>query len=276
MPNRYIRDGWKTSDRIDGLSPEAECFFLRLILSADDFALMDGRPRVLESTLYPLRRMPDGEVEKLLVELVKAGLVRLETGKNGSRLVEVLRFSQRRRASSSKYRELHDNDGHGAVKRQSSVGPPPPTPTPTPTPRTEEKRALSAPNREAEIGPEPGRETGDADAPDSVPGSDLDDFASIPVLVEAVKSSRPEYATLNRMSLENALRSDADRPVIVQAVREWLISDAGSSKPETHVHDRLRAFVQKASRDAASGGVVGMAGRGAGSMRLGQAEPELT
>ena len=55
MPNRIVRPGILTSDRVDALSPEAEVFYRRLMSKADDYGRFDGDWRVLRAELYPLR-----------------------------------------------------------------------------------------------------------------------------------------------------------------------------------------------------------------------------
>lgn len=76
MPNRLIREGFLDSEAIHALSDAAECFFHRLMLTADDAGRMDGRVEILRARLFPLdisRRASD--VEKTLSECVSQGLV---------------------------------------------------------------------------------------------------------------------------------------------------------------------------------------------------------
>jgi hypothetical protein len=67
MPNRLIREGWLDSEAIDKLSADAERFFLRLCLAADDAGRFDGRRDILRSRLFPLKfGLRASDVEKLL------------------------------------------------------------------------------------------------------------------------------------------------------------------------------------------------------------------
>ena len=43
MPNRIIREGILSSDRVDQLDPPAEVFYRRLMSKVDDHGLFDGR-----------------------------------------------------------------------------------------------------------------------------------------------------------------------------------------------------------------------------------------
>jgi len=76
MPNRLIREGWLDSEAIDKLSSDAERFFLRLCLAADDAGRFDGRRDILRSRLFPLKfGLRSSDVEKLLKQCVDERLV---------------------------------------------------------------------------------------------------------------------------------------------------------------------------------------------------------
>lgn len=103
MPNRYIRDGWIDSERINSLSVHAENFYLRLCLSADDFGRFDGRETILKSYLYPLKpEIRTADISRLLTECEKAGLLAVYNVE-GKRYIEVLNFRQQIRIKNSKY-----------------------------------------------------------------------------------------------------------------------------------------------------------------------------
>lgn len=96
MPNRILRD-WTDSDRVNALSAEAERFFTRLIMKADDFGryFADG-PR-LKAYLFPLiSSISETDCLRWLAECEAAGLVhRYEVA--GKKYLEVVRFGQRLR-----------------------------------------------------------------------------------------------------------------------------------------------------------------------------------
>lgn len=81
MPNRIIREGILTSDKVDQLDPAAEVFFRRLLSKVDDYGRYDARLSVLRASLYPLRidRVKEADVTKWLSACQRAGLLILYT-----------------------------------------------------------------------------------------------------------------------------------------------------------------------------------------------------
>ena len=105
MPSRIIREGWLESEPINSLSKDAEIFFLRLCLKADDFGRFHANPVLLKSNLYPLKEaIRSTDIPRWLAECEKAGLVRCYEH-SGKRYLEIPKFGQRTRAESSKFPE---------------------------------------------------------------------------------------------------------------------------------------------------------------------------
>lgn len=78
MPNRLLKEGICTSDTLNKLSPQAEVFFYRLLVVADDFGRMDARPAILKSACFPLKdSILLSDVSNLLSDLADAKLVTL-------------------------------------------------------------------------------------------------------------------------------------------------------------------------------------------------------
>lgn len=79
MPNRIIREGILTSERIDMLDASAEVFYRRLMSKVDDHGLYDARMSVLRSSLYPLRvdRVREADISRWIAACEKAGLIAL-------------------------------------------------------------------------------------------------------------------------------------------------------------------------------------------------------
>lgn len=77
MPNRILREGILSSDRVDMLCPEAEVFYRRLMSKVDDHGLFDARPSVLRAALYPLRVSQSNEIncEQWLTDCINAKLI---------------------------------------------------------------------------------------------------------------------------------------------------------------------------------------------------------
>ena len=79
MPNRIIREGILSSDRIDQLDAAAEVFYRRLMSKVDDHGLFDARPAMLRASLYPLRvdRVREADIARWIAACEKAGVIAL-------------------------------------------------------------------------------------------------------------------------------------------------------------------------------------------------------
>src|SRR3954468_77582 len=79
MPERWLRQGIRTSEAISSLSDAAFRLYVLLITHHDDFGRFDARPELLRSELYPLRvdRVRVTDLSRLLAECQKAGVVAL-------------------------------------------------------------------------------------------------------------------------------------------------------------------------------------------------------
>ena len=104
MPNRVLREGILTSERVCSLSWEAEVFYRRLMSVVDDFGRYTAHPALLRASLYPLQleKVREASMERFLLECEKARLVRLYAVR-GKRYIEVLNFRQHKRATVSKF-----------------------------------------------------------------------------------------------------------------------------------------------------------------------------
>jgi hypothetical protein len=101
MPNRILRD-WTDSETVSTIPMGAEVLFVRLIMKADDYGRLPGNPKLLRSTLFPLRdEVSVQDVTDWLGDLESAGLVTLYVV-DGKQFVEIRKFKQKPR-SASKY-----------------------------------------------------------------------------------------------------------------------------------------------------------------------------
>ena len=75
MPNRILKETICTSEQIDGLTPEQEVFFYRLMVVCDDFGLMDARPAILKARCYPLKSIDIKKIQVLVNVLANHGLI---------------------------------------------------------------------------------------------------------------------------------------------------------------------------------------------------------
>ncbi len=101
MPDRILRAGILTSDRVDKLSWAGEVFYRRLMSIVDDYGRYDGRPVILRSQLYPLKdgKVSVADVVKWLDECSGAGLVSCYHA-GGKPYITILDFRQRIRSES--------------------------------------------------------------------------------------------------------------------------------------------------------------------------------
>ena len=72
MPSRVIRGEILSSASLSSVSLEAEALFWRMLVAADDYGRLDGRPRVLASVLFPARPVEEGDLVCWLSELENA------------------------------------------------------------------------------------------------------------------------------------------------------------------------------------------------------------
>jgi len=79
MPNRIIREGILSSDRVDQLDAAAEVFYRRLMSKVDDHGLFDARASMLRASLYPLRvdRVREADIARWIATCEKAGVIAL-------------------------------------------------------------------------------------------------------------------------------------------------------------------------------------------------------
>lgn len=102
MPNRLLKEGICTSNTLNEISPEAEIFFYRLLVVADDFGLMDARPAILRSQCFPLRNsVTVAAVITWVGEMAKAGLLKLYAV-DSRPFLKIMKWQQRQR-SKAKY-----------------------------------------------------------------------------------------------------------------------------------------------------------------------------
>jgi hypothetical protein len=104
MPNRIVREGILTSDRVNALSVGAEVFYRRLLSVVDDYGRFDGRIVMLKVSCFPLRVdvVREADCSRWIAECEKAGLIVLYAV-DGKRYLEVQDFRQAVRAKQSKY-----------------------------------------------------------------------------------------------------------------------------------------------------------------------------
>ena len=102
MPSRVIREGFLDSEKINAINPQAQIFFVRLMLIADDFGRLDGRIAVIKSKAFPLDNATQKQVGDWLTIVSQKGLVKIyKVG--DKRFVSINEFNQRLRKMKSRY-----------------------------------------------------------------------------------------------------------------------------------------------------------------------------
>lgn len=101
MPNRILRD-WTDSETIEKLTVEAEVFFTRLIMKVDDFGRYSANPKLLKSTLFPLKEYSQEKITTWMKECEEVGLIQTYNSNDRNYLV-IHGFKQHKRKMISDY-----------------------------------------------------------------------------------------------------------------------------------------------------------------------------
>lgn len=105
MPNRILREGILSSERIERLNWAEEVFYRRLMSVVDDYGRYFARPALVLAACYPLllKKVSDSDIEKWLSACENAALVSVYPASDGKRYLQLLDFKQQVRATASKY-----------------------------------------------------------------------------------------------------------------------------------------------------------------------------
>ena len=124
MPNRLLRD-WTDSERMDGISFQAEVLFVRLMMKADDYGSFHANTKLINSFCFPLKNLRETDISRWLHELVTAGLIALYDA-GGKQYLNILNFGQRLRSMKKAFPK-YDGDltaTCGDLRRTVSESPP--------------------------------------------------------------------------------------------------------------------------------------------------------
>ncbi|RUS66536.1 hypothetical protein CUZ56_01816 [Saezia sanguinis] len=122
MPNRILREGILTSERVNRLDWPSEVFYRRLLSVVDDYGRYFAHVSLLRAALFALRldQVGNDDVAHWLEKTRQAGLVDLYEV-NGKLYLQVWNFKQQARAKQSKFPSpfgADATDGAGGVAQQ--------------------------------------------------------------------------------------------------------------------------------------------------------------
>lgn len=127
MANRILRDT-TDSESINELSWQAEVFFYRLMMKADDYGCFHGNIKLVKAALFPLRMdsVRDADIVRWITECEKSGVVAIYGVENKSYL-RIKNFNQRLRTMKSKFPLPVDGNPRSIVSNPRSIdrNPPP-------------------------------------------------------------------------------------------------------------------------------------------------------
>ncbi len=94
---------WTLSEKVDKISAEAERFFTRLIMKADDYGNFFGHPSIIKSYLFPHKHtLALEDVSKWILECVSAELIQTYEVQDKP-YIHIHDFGQRLRAMKGRY-----------------------------------------------------------------------------------------------------------------------------------------------------------------------------
>jgi len=120
MPNRILREGIVSSERVCSLTWAEEVFYRRLHSVVDDYGRFFAKPSLLRAACYPLQldKTSDSDIAKWLAASQGAGLVRVYSV-GGKEYLELADFKQQIRAKASKFPDPLPVDTHVRSKRSA-------------------------------------------------------------------------------------------------------------------------------------------------------------
>ncbi|SDZ81694.1 hypothetical protein SAMN05192529_102106 [Arachidicoccus rhizosphaerae] len=119
MPNRVLRD-WTDSERINELSVNAECLFVRLMMKADDYGNFNANSKLVKSLCFPLKDFREADITRWIQELETSGLIALYEADN-KKYLHIINFGQRLRTMNPKFPQYIDNQQTGNPCPQPAV-----------------------------------------------------------------------------------------------------------------------------------------------------------
>jgi hypothetical protein len=123
MTDRVVRDELLTSERYWSVSIQAQQLYVHLILCVDDAARFSGKNFTIRSACYPGRAVESSDIERWLLELIDADMIRAYFV-NDERFLFVPRFRNRRRYVASSKFPSPPNEINDLATQKSSLSQP--------------------------------------------------------------------------------------------------------------------------------------------------------
>lgn len=100
MPNRYVREGYLSSEKVAKLSAEAERLYFRLYLVVDDYGRFEARSVLIKNKAFPAHdSIETTKVVEWFKELVLKKMIRYYKIEDKA-YFEIANFNQRTRSKS--------------------------------------------------------------------------------------------------------------------------------------------------------------------------------
>lgn len=117
MAQRVLKPSICTSEDINRLSFFEEVMFYRMIVSADDRGRLDGRPEILKSNLFPLKRdITLAAIRKAITNMSTVGLV-IISEEGGRPILKLTKWECHQRIRSTSDHSVGEEERDSAAKR---------------------------------------------------------------------------------------------------------------------------------------------------------------
>jgi len=127
MPNRYIREKIRTSEKVATLNDREFRLFVMLITAVDDYGRFYGNPRLVRGACFPYEDISVADMASMISGLEAKGMISTYSDSSGKIFLELHQWQPARsRASVSKFpensKQLDDIDSDSQVSGMENEG----------------------------------------------------------------------------------------------------------------------------------------------------------
>lgn len=108
MPQRILRD-WTDSEKVNTISSNAECLFVRLMMKADDFGNFHANVKLVKSLCFPLKDYREADIARWMNELQESGMIAFYVA-DDKKYLTILNFGQRLRNMRNTFPKPNEDD----------------------------------------------------------------------------------------------------------------------------------------------------------------------